>query len=727
MPWAPKDASSHTRAANTAKKRRQWAHVANSARERCIKQGGSEKDCDARAIKQANTAVKKARGEGQGVGGPRQGDGGPAYCVCPKCGAKVKHTSDEPCKQQRCPKCGAAMQPQEKGFSSTFGESEGAGLVTEHCVCPECGYESRAKADTMCEESRCPKCGTRMIAKEHKSIPMRVTKATVRDGRMYWQGVISDDDWDYQDERLDLSIFRHFEGELEAQRQKADYQPPFLSLSHYNRLDGIGERGVVENLWHKGRDFYADGWFNDDPLSKRCFEVVRAELERQSAGEKIDRPTRFSIAFWAGETAEDAMGRTAYLTGDFDHVALTRVPVNPRTRFTQATEKSMTTPYEDALSVIGEDAPDEVREQLDELEEKRRRTHKSEVDDDLVIKSDEEDESPAIEEHREQELALKAYLENEGYEPEAIEKAQWNYAYKKALPDSAYAYVEKGGGCAKVDGKTPQKCRHLPYKDKSGSIDCGHTRAALQAVGGARTGKKMSVPSGVVAKLKRALKSCQKSTKSEALEIELTEYEQGCLDGYNRALDLDIPEEVDIMADETKETKAEVEEPKPIDLDEVVKVLKPDSEPEQKAETEPPDKFEVHTDLLRQIVTAEGYGREKKKEAAEAVLRSFAAHVSNAIDEVTPASPEDIAKAMTSQMEEAIRPLMDRFALMEEAVMGKKPDAPKSKALSLGGKESFEISPEETLRKAREGGEVKESRARQIARASVGLDVDQPL
>ncbi len=51
--------------------------------------------------------VKKARGEGQGVGGPKQGDGGADYCVCPKCDYKVKHEKGKPC--GTCPKCGAKM------------------------------------------------------------------------------------------------------------------------------------------------------------------------------------------------------------------------------------------------------------------------------------------------------------------------------------------------------------------------------------------------------------------------------------------------------------------------------------------------------------------------------------------------------------------------------------------------------------------------------------------
>ena len=53
--------------------------------------------------------VALARGQGQGVGGPRQGDGGTDTCVCPKCGATLKHERGTPCTNQICPKCGAKM------------------------------------------------------------------------------------------------------------------------------------------------------------------------------------------------------------------------------------------------------------------------------------------------------------------------------------------------------------------------------------------------------------------------------------------------------------------------------------------------------------------------------------------------------------------------------------------------------------------------------------------
>lgn len=57
-------------------------------------------------------AVKaiKARGEGQGAGGPKQGDAGAETCVCPKCGHELEHERGTPCNELKCPECGTPME-----------------------------------------------------------------------------------------------------------------------------------------------------------------------------------------------------------------------------------------------------------------------------------------------------------------------------------------------------------------------------------------------------------------------------------------------------------------------------------------------------------------------------------------------------------------------------------------------------------------------------------------
>jgi PHP family Zn ribbon phosphoesterase len=43
------------------------------------------------------------------MSGDRPGSGPGGDCVCPSCGARVKHTRGMPCYSKKCPKCGTRM------------------------------------------------------------------------------------------------------------------------------------------------------------------------------------------------------------------------------------------------------------------------------------------------------------------------------------------------------------------------------------------------------------------------------------------------------------------------------------------------------------------------------------------------------------------------------------------------------------------------------------------
>jgi len=53
MPWSTKDVDKHIKGLSD-KQKKQWVRIANSVRDKCLKDGGSEKDCDAKAVKYAN-------------------------------------------------------------------------------------------------------------------------------------------------------------------------------------------------------------------------------------------------------------------------------------------------------------------------------------------------------------------------------------------------------------------------------------------------------------------------------------------------------------------------------------------------------------------------------------------------------------------------------------------------------------------------------------------------
>lgn len=60
MPWSAADATKHTKTAKSAKRKRQWAHVANAV----LKKTGDE----GRAVREANAAVHNASGAKKSAG-----------------------------------------------------------------------------------------------------------------------------------------------------------------------------------------------------------------------------------------------------------------------------------------------------------------------------------------------------------------------------------------------------------------------------------------------------------------------------------------------------------------------------------------------------------------------------------------------------------------------------------------------------------------------------------
>jgi hypothetical protein len=118
---------------------------------------------------------------------------------------------------------------------------------------------------------------------------------------------------------------------------------------------------------------------------------------------------------------------------------------------------------------------DDMRTVYDSLNDE---TRKLIADEGLCPDCPEKTETPAAPEETIDEFDLEAdtfIKENVGAD------AVLSYKQKSEHPDEDYAYIDPD--CKKVDGKTPQSCRHLLIHDPA------HVRAALAALGGARSGK----------------------------------------------------------------------------------------------------------------------------------------------------------------------------------------------------------------------------------------------
>ena len=91
-------------------------------------------------VEQQWAPVGKARGDGRGVGGPRQGDGGTGTCICPACGHEQAHKRGTPCTDTECAECGEMMAGKtaktqivvQKPYSSIADLPEGAKELPKH-------------------------------------------------------------------------------------------------------------------------------------------------------------------------------------------------------------------------------------------------------------------------------------------------------------------------------------------------------------------------------------------------------------------------------------------------------------------------------------------------------------------------------------------------------------------------------------------------------------------
>lgn len=285
-----------------------------------------------------------------------------------------------------------------------------------YCVCKEGGevlkcYDDKGKATAYLRA---------LWANVHESIEgaslsMHIVKARVKDGEMTIRMTSSDTGKDFYDEAMSGELFDDFISHINAEddipepfksviaEENWTGGMPYISIAHYKSGTGrVNVPGEIRSIYRDGNVLKAIGVLYDTPLGRAVFKSLQKDLV-----EKRDDKIRVSIGFLDLQHShgnkytftrksltdkcrlcKEGVGDKIYMKGHLVHLALTRVPANPRTDV--EVERSMTTKREDAESIIEDE---EVIKGLD---------LKSQAEDLLVIKSEESEESEESKEPKEE-------------------------------------------------------------------------------------------------------------------------------------------------------------------------------------------------------------------------------------------------------------------------------------------------------------------------------------
>ncbi len=219
--------------------------------------------------------------------------------------------------------------------------------------------------------------------------PMLISKASLYNGEMRWSAVNSDTDWDLYGERMTLELYKGMIAKIKSNVPPpepfaalviSDYWKggmPYLSIAHYSDGNGSAVPGEVRELFIDGNQLKAKGTLHDTKLGLAVWKSLKQDEINYKNDLDTDR-IRISIAFLdlAHRHGEDGaifrrksftdvcpecqrgVGEKIYLDGYLVHLALTRVPVNPRTIIQEdvMTKKAKpTTKFDDAASVLGDE------------------------------------------------------------------------------------------------------------------------------------------------------------------------------------------------------------------------------------------------------------------------------------------------------------------------------------------------------------------------------------
>ena len=235
------------------------------------------------------------------------------------------------------------------------------------------------------------------------SFSMAITKASYdkfNSTPRHWRAVDSDTDKDIYEEQMSTELFNDFTDRINNDTPVPEAFKsvicedtwcggmPYLSIAHYKAGESAKNvPGKVEAIYIDGNRLKSKGTLDDTELGRKVFDSLCEDAIKQKSGEQDHLPVRISIGFLdlqhkhtakqggqeyiftrkgLGEICplcEQGIGGKIYLKGQLVHLALTRVPVNPRTEM--VAEKSM-----NAIITKKDDARSIIKELADELDER---------------------------------------------------------------------------------------------------------------------------------------------------------------------------------------------------------------------------------------------------------------------------------------------------------------------------------------------------------------------
>lgn len=229
---------------------------------------------------------------------------------------------------------------------------------------------------------------------------MHISKVSIEKsagGAMHWRATASDTSPDLYAERMSNELYDDFIHRIETKSAVPapfdkvlgeDWKGgmPYVSISHYK--SGTGNKnvpGMPNKIYRDGDKLKAVGSLFDNDMGRAVFKSLCDDLYTEKAKEQ--GKIRISIGFLDLEhkhqvgkgkspdytftrkgltdvcpMCQEGIGGKVYTKGQLVHLALTRVPVNPRTDMEVSKAMAIETKKQDAESIIGKELSEALEE-----------------------------------------------------------------------------------------------------------------------------------------------------------------------------------------------------------------------------------------------------------------------------------------------------------------------------------------------------------------------------